>query len=193
MRKAFVVLSILACLCVEVFAHGPQEGCTAIMGSFGFMLSKTSDEYSKKTISFAPGINYFVRDNFSIGGRLELSAEIMRKVTQKTSNEVLGFGRYYFTRKVMGIRASLFLEANASYITAKVKPISSANQTRAVGLGVLAGFAIFPTESIGLEFSLPNLAGFYYATFQNEFAGSRFKVGPSGVGSPKFTVFFFIN
>jgi hypothetical protein len=193
MRKALIVFSVFVFCGFNIFAHGPQEGCTAIMGSFGFWESKTPGSFTKRTIIVAPGINYFVRDNFSVGARIALQTEVMRKVKQSTSNSIEAFGRYYFTRKVMGVKASAFLELNVGYSTAKKKPITTVQQTRAFSVGALTGFAIFPTESIGFEFSLPNLVGYYYSTFQNDFSGSKFEIGPTSVAGPKITVFFFID
>lgn len=193
MRKVLIIFSVILCFGFHAFAHGPQEGCTAIMGSFGFGESKTIGSFTKRTISIAPAINCFVRDNFSLGARVALETEIMRKVKQSTSNTFEVFGRYYFTRKVMGVKASAFVEANLGYSTAKQAPITTVQQTKTFGIGVLPGFAIFPTESIGLELSLPNLVGFYYSTFQNEFSGSKFEVGASSLAVPKITVFFFID
>ena len=193
MKRIVIIVGIwLGCVC-NLHAHGPQEGCTAIMGGFGFMRSNMPGVNPKTTITIAPGINYFVRDNYSIGARATLRTEVIRKIKQTTHNEISVFGRYYFTRKVMGIKASLFLEGNAGYGTAKVKPITVVDQTRSFNIGALAGFALFPTEHIGFELSLPNLVGFHYSTYQNEFSGSNFAVGPSGIATPQITMFVFID
>jgi hypothetical protein len=192
MRKALFTFSILVCCGFSVLAHGPQEGCTAIMGGFGFWESKTAGTFTKRTIKVAPGVNYFVRDKFSIGARIALEAEVMRKVKQSTSNTFEVFGRYYFTRKAMGGKASFFIETNVGYGTAKKAPITTVQQTRTFSTALLGGFALFPTGSIGFELSLPNFVGFYTSTFQNENAGSKFEVGPSSIG-PTISVFFFVD
>jgi hypothetical protein len=193
MRKTLITFSIIVCSGFEIFAHGPQEGCLALMGSFGFMLSKQPEQYAKKTISIAPSLNYFVRDKFSLGLRVVLKTTLIHRIKQGSTNGIEVFGRYYFTRNVMGAKASFFIEANTGINIEKTIPGNNVDGVSTFSVGALPGFAIFPNDKIGFEFSLPNVIGFYSSSFQGENAGSKFEFGPSTIAGPQITMFVFID
>ena len=193
MKKHLLLFVLLANFMSDVFAHGPNEGCTYVFGSFGLNISKKPDENSVRTLFLEPGVNYFIRDNFSIGARAVLKVATSKKIKQSSSNGLDIFSRYYFTKNIMGVKGSFFLEANINASLVKNKSGNNVDGLLTYGAGFLPGFAIFPTKKVGFEFSLPNIIGFYTSSIKDEFEGSKFEFGPSSTAGPKFTVFLFID
>lgn len=103
------------------------------------------------TMSLTPQVGYFVKDNWAVGGRVNVSVADVTDGGTSTNIDLGAFTRYY-----LGSGEIAELTKNGRFFAQGDVGFSGINQshgatTNGVGLGIGAGYAYFITPNVGLE------------------------------------------
>lgn len=130
---------------------------TGSNGLFGFNFGL--NDGAGFNVGISPKIGYFVRDNFLLGGVVNLgftkSPENNGVSTKTTTYGVQALSRYYLSPGERGVdnllkHGRFFIEANAGIAGVNIK---DGPTTNGFAFGVGPGYSYFLTESVALEAS----------------------------------------
>jgi len=147
-----------------------NTGSSSLFG-FNFGLN----EGSGFNLGISPKAGYFIRDNFLLGGVVNLgftkSAETNGEATETFQYGIQALSRYYLSPGERGVENFLrhgrfFAEANAGIAGIN---INDGNTTNGFTFGFGPGYSYFVTESVALETSLKynGLVGGGNTTYQH--------------------------
>ncbi len=173
MKKALCVLAVLSLLITQKTNAQLQRGNVLVGGDLANLdlgLNKDSHTY----ITIDPKAAWFIKDNFALGGYVDLSLDIVKGSTN-TSYGVGPLARYYFGANEINTESVLrhtrgFVEANAGIEGSNT---TGGSTTNGLGLGIGPGIAYFITPNIGLETLLKYNA---IVGFGNDPLSSRLKL-----------------
>lgn len=159
MKKLFLTLS--AAVAVTFAANAQTEkGKTILGGTVGYDYTKVKDvDGSDQSFSIVPNVGVFVSDNIAVG--LGFGYQWSQDDDGTDKDKVGAFQAAPFARLYKGDGNFKFfgqLSVPMSWGTAKTNDTKVAT-TANYGAELSPGFAFFPTDKIGIEFSV---RGLYY-------------------------------
>jgi len=178
----------------------PGSGKLFALGTIGYSTqSVTPDDgetTSKGQFTFAPGLGYFVNDNFAIGARLSYSMLLEEDIKGGTTFGLGGFARMYKSLSesnnfyIFGEGAVGYSSIAGQYPDGDTAPKS----INSFGIGVAPGFGWYPGKKFAVEFTLPSLFSFT-STSQEDIGDSKtFQLGASTLSQPaSLTVLYFLK
>ena len=162
MKKLFLTLSAAVALTFAANAQ-TEKGKIVVGGNVSYDYSKVKDADTEgHSLNVLPSIGFFVSDNFAVGTGIGYSyAENTGFSSAFDANKLSAFSVAPFARLYKGDGDFKFfgqLSVPMAWGTAKNGDEKLGN-TESYGVAVSPGFAYFPTNKIGIEFSV---RGLYY-------------------------------
>lgn len=104
-------------------------------------------------LNLTPQLGYFIKDNWAIGGQVDLNIADQTNGGTTTDIGVGAFTRYYLSPGEQGVdnllnHGRFFGQANVGY---KGINQSAGATTNGLGLGIGVGYSYFITKNVGLE------------------------------------------
>lgn len=138
--------------------------------SFNSIKSDASGANSAYDFTILPNVGYFVSDNIAIGTGIGYQASRLDEANEfgKTEAFVIApFGRYYTpvsnNFKFFGQLSVPMAFGNVKAIDENLDTGSKTGSSTAIGVALSPGFAYFPSNNIGLEFSINGLSYVNYS------------------------------
>lgn len=138
--------------------------------SFNSIKSDASGANSAYDFTILPNVGYFVSDNIAIGTGIGYQASRLDEASEfgKTEAFVIApFGRYYTpvsnNFKFFGQLSVPMAFGNVKAIDENLDTGSKTGSSTAIGVALSPGFAYFPSNNIGLEFSINGLSYVNYS------------------------------
>ncbi|MBC3539596.1 hypothetical protein ACFSC6_18900 [Rufibacter sediminis] len=190
MKKTLIILSLC---CISVLVQAQDFGKTLITGSIGYSTYKAESTISSNSgsensrFSFYPKIGFFVSPRVAVGLAAGLETysspqnvgiivngqyESITLDQKSRSYDVGPFVRVY---QALGSKAAFFGQANAYYRYGKSEYEDAPNApglsstSKGGGVNLSPGFVFFPTDKIGLEFTMGTIG---YSQLKSESEGS---------------------
>ena len=193
MKKTILALTILAGIATDSQAQ-IEKGKLMVGGSVSYESNKSdvSGSMSNSRFAIRPNLGYFISNNMMIGIGVGFTSEKVIGSSLNRALEAAPFGRYYFP---LSNKFTFFGQAQIPMAFGTIKDVDGTGKLGAIsgsytllGVNILPGFAYFPSNKIGVEFSLNGLS--YNHIRENDKDGNQVK-GASGGSMFSFGIDFF--
>lgn len=168
MKKLLFLTSVITLAFVGVSNAQTEQGTLMLGTDLGSGLVNTTshglfglnfglNEGAGFNVGISPKMGYFVRDNFMLGGVVNVgfakSPKYNGESTRTTTYGIQALSRYYFSQGERGVdnfvkRGSFFAEANAGVAGVNVK---GGDTTNGFAFGVGPGYSYFVSPNVALE------------------------------------------
>lgn len=178
-----VLLTLTAAIAVTFAANAQTEkGKTILGGNVSYDHSSVKDvDGSEQSFSILPNVGVFVADNIAVG--LGFGYSFLQEDDGTDKSKIGAFQAAPFARLYKG-------DGNFKFFGQVSVPMAWGNMkendtklgnTATYGVALAPGFAYFPTEKIGIEFSVRGL--YYETTTLTPEAGDKFTSSSFGLNA----------
>lgn len=184
MKKLFLTLTAAAAVTFAANAQ-TEKGKTILGGTVGYDYANVKDaDGSTQSFSILPNVGVFVSDNIAVGLGFGYAGSVNDNGTDKA--KLGAFSAAPFARLYKGDGDFKFfgqLSVPMAWGNSKLNDTKIANTER-YGVEVSPGFAYFPTDKIGIEFSVRGL--YYQNTTEKPETGSNVSRNSFGLDASSF-------
>lgn len=187
MKKLFLTMLTGLAVTLGVNAQSTDKGTVILGGNISYDFSKTIDvDGNKQHYAILPHIGYFVQDNFALGLGLGYAGETTKSPSDiKTSLGEFAISPYARYFKGDGpVKFFGQLAVPMAWGTHHVDG-NKTGSTERYGVALSPGIAYFPTNKLGIEFSVRGL--YYQYSSEKPESGTKIGVNEFGLNANSLT------